>query len=78
MNTDEQDIKTTEYRMKHFDTGQPRVAWEQNNRAKEASYISVIGYIPSDHISQREWEAMLHRNEMSIGTYTGEHKHPRA
>jgi hypothetical protein len=50
---------------------------EADLNAIEASYISVIGYIPKDTVSNDDWAAMLHRNEMSRGTYAGENRHPR-
>lgn len=50
---------------------------ESDLMAKEASYIQPCGYIPTDQISQREWDAMVKRNEMSRGEYHGEDMHPR-
>lgn len=91
--SDNEDIKTTEVRMKHYDNGcsPSQALQDQTLVAKEASYIQCCGYIPTDQLSQREWDAMENQDKRgrvydddgyytyrACDVYAGEGRHPRA
>ncbi len=80
--SDDTTIRSTRIDMKHYERGNAsyndKVVAEQNLIAKEQSHTQACGYIPrTDGIPAHEWAAMLHRNKMSRGVYTGEQRHPR-
>ena len=76
--------------MKHFDKGEDyneRILQQQNMIAKEASHVQAVGYIPTDQISQKDWDEMVKRDRRIPGpngytyspddVYKGEVYNPR-
>jgi hypothetical protein len=76
--------------MKHFDSGNydERVNAIQSSHAKEASAVQAVGYLPSAHISDREWNEMVARDKRTYDengyyhydpddVYRGEQYNPR-
>lgn len=75
--------------MRHYDKGEDyneRIVQQQNLIAKEASFVQACGYIPTDQIPAKDWNAMVARDKsrqtadgkyLPDDVYKGETHNPR-